>query len=117
MVCSKDSLIDKEAIIKDQICKIGKKMAKKLGAEYSMHRIKKETEYINDLINDLKKDNLKEDTADTGCNCCNADKALFWKDNENNAFVDRSGDILATVKDHTIRFKVKCCPNCGRNFS
>lgn len=51
-----------------------------------------------------------------GCECCIGDEALYWKDNENNAFVDSKGDVLVTVKDHMMRFKVKCCPNCGRKF-
>ena len=58
----------------------------------------------------------EENVANKGCNCCNGDEALFWKDNENNAFVDRNGEMLVTVKDHTMRFKVKCCPNCGRKY-
>lgn len=52
----------------------------------------------------------------TGCDCCLGVKPLYWKDNENNAFVDSGGQILATIKDHTARFKVKYCPNCGRMF-
>lgn len=51
-----------------------------------------------------------------GCECCLGDEALFWKDDENNAFVDNRGEILVTVKDHTMRFKVKACPNCGHLF-
>ena len=51
-----------------------------------------------------------------GCNCCAGDEALFWKDNENNAFIDRSGEVAVTVKDHIMRFSVKRCPNCGREF-
>lgn len=51
-----------------------------------------------------------------GCNCCQSDKALYWTDDENNAFVDNRGDMLVTVKDKTMRFKVKCCPNCGKKF-
>ena len=39
-----------------------------------------------------------------------------WKDNENNTFVTRNGEMLVTVKDHTRRFKVKYCPNCGRRL-
>lgn len=51
-----------------------------------------------------------------GCDCCQGDEALYWKDNENNAFVDSKGEILVTVKDKAMRFKVKCCPNCGKEF-
>lgn len=52
----------------------------------------------------------------SGCDCCQGDEALYWKDNENNAFVDSKGDMLVTVKDKTLRFKVKRCPNCGKEF-
>jgi hypothetical protein len=51
------------------------------------------------------------------CECCNGDKALYWKDDENNAFVDSKGEMLITVKDKTIRYKVKYCPNCGNKFN
>ena len=52
-----------------------------------------------------------------GCECCIGDEALYWKDSENNAFVDsNNGEILVTVKDHIMKFQVKCCPNCGRKF-
>lgn len=62
-------------------------------------------------------DALKEKEArKTGCNCCCGDDALFWEDNENNTFVTRNGEMLVTVKDHTRRFKVKYCPNCGRRL-
>lgn len=51
-----------------------------------------------------------------GCDCCKGDAALFWLDNENNAFVDNEGEMLITAKDRNIRFKVNFCPNCGREF-
>lgn len=51
---------------------------------------------------------------EAGCNCCQSENALYWKDNENNAFVDSKGGMLVTIKGMTIRYKVKCCPNCGR---
>lgn len=51
-----------------------------------------------------------------GCDCCQGDEALYWKDNENNAFVDSKGEILTTVKGMTMRYKVKCCPSCGKEF-
>lgn len=51
-----------------------------------------------------------------GCDCCQGDEALYWVDNENNAFVDSNGDLLVSVKGKTIRFKVKHCSNCGREF-
>lgn len=51
-----------------------------------------------------------------GCNCCLGDKPLYWMDNENNAFVDNKGEVMVTVKDRLMRFKVKYCPNCGKKF-
>lgn len=51
-----------------------------------------------------------------GCECCNGDGALYWEDNENNSFIDSNGEILVVVKDNTMRYKVKYCPNCGRKF-
>ena len=51
-----------------------------------------------------------------GCNCCNGDEALFYQDSENCAFVDSHGEIMVMVKDHVMRFKVDCCPKCGRKF-
>lgn len=51
-----------------------------------------------------------------GCECCLGDEPLYWKDNENNAFVDSKGEILVTVKDRIMRCKIKYCPNCGRGF-
>ncbi len=52
----------------------------------------------------------------TGCNCCLGDEAVHWVDNENNALIDGKGDMLITIKDRTMRYKVKFCPNCGRKF-
>lgn len=51
-----------------------------------------------------------------GCECCIGDEALYWKDAENNAFIDSKGEVLVTVKDKIMRYKVKFCPNCGRRF-
>lgn len=51
-----------------------------------------------------------------GCDCCNGDEALVWKDNEDCAFVDSRGEIMVVVKGNTMRFNVRRCPNCGRVF-
>ncbi|WP_097005266.1 hypothetical protein [Lacrimispora amygdalina] len=51
------------------------------------------------------------------CECCNSDEALYWEDNKNNAFVHSKEEILVTVKGETMRYKVKCCPNCGKKFT
>lgn len=52
----------------------------------------------------------------TKCDCCEGDTPFYWLDNENNAFIDSKGEMLVVVKDKTLRFKVKYCPNCGRKF-
>lgn len=82
---------------------------------------KKENPFAwNETIQKLLKDNgpslVETSEPVTGCECCAGDEALYWKDNENNAFVDSKGEIMVTVKDHEMRFRVKCCPNCGRVF-
>ena len=65
--------------------------------------------------NDLRK--VFDDTAvEENCNYCNGDEPIMWIDNENNAFIDSKGEMLVTAHDKTIRFKVKCCPMCGKNF-
>lgn len=51
-----------------------------------------------------------------GCECCNGDEALVYKDNINNAFVDDEGNMLVCAMDEDLEFKVKFCPNCGKKF-
>lgn len=51
-----------------------------------------------------------------GCNCCIGDNPVYWEDNQNNAFVDSKGEMMVTVKDKTMRFQVKYCPYCGKEF-
>ena len=50
------------------------------------------------------------------CNYCNGDEAVFWKDNQNNVFVDSKGEMMVTANDQIIRFKVMRCPMCGRKL-
>lgn len=50
------------------------------------------------------------------CDYCQGDEAVFWLDEENNAFVDSRGEMMVTAKDRTICFKVKYCPMCGMKF-
>ena len=68
-----------------------------------------------DILDQLETVMFNRD-EELGCECCIGDEALYWKDDENNSFVDLKGEVLITVKDHIMRFKVKCCPNCGRKF-
>lgn len=70
-------------------------------------------EHIDTICNTCKK-SPEEDIG--GCNCCEGDTALFYQDNENCAFVDSKGEVMVVVKDHTMRFKVSYCPNCGKRF-
>ena len=50
------------------------------------------------------------------CGCCNGDEAVYYKDNENNMFIDSKGEVLVTVKGNILQFNVKHCPNCGKEF-
>lgn len=49
-----------------------------------------------------------------GCNCCMGDEPIYWDNKDNNAFVDKKGNILITAKGNEVSFKVKYCPNCGK---
>ena len=52
------------------------------------------------------------------CNFCNhiANKAIFWKDKDNNAFVNSKGEMIVTVNGNEAVFQVEHCPMCGRLF-
>lgn len=52
-----------------------------------------------------------------GCSCCHGDDALFWQDEQNNAFIDLSGEMLVTAHNHSVRFHVDRCPKCGFVFA
>lgn len=52
-----------------------------------------------------------------GCNCCNGDEALFYQNGDTNAFIDSKGNIDVMIDGATMRFSVKRCPNCGREFN
>lgn len=51
-----------------------------------------------------------------GCECCLGDKELYWKDHNNNAFVDSKGNVLVTVDGKGLTFIVNYCPACGKKF-
>lgn len=57
-----------------------------------------------------------EKVIPVGCECCSGHVALFWKDEQNSAFIDSEGEIMATVHGKAVQFRVNCCPNCGRKF-
>ena len=50
------------------------------------------------------------------CNYCYGDEAVFWKNEQNNAFVDSNGEMMVTAKDCIVRFTIDYCPMCGRRF-
>lgn len=58
----------------------------------------------------------KKEKRNAGCDCCQGDEALYWADDENNALVDSRGNMLTTIKGMSMRYKVKCCPNCGKEL-
>lgn len=37
-----------------------------------------------------------------GCDCCIGDEAIYWKDNENNAFIDSKGEMMVKARDKLI---------------
>lgn len=99
---------------------------------YISHIAREDLELIeNPMMDDLAHDGSKSaeklqelcDKIDqiTGnsdsCDCCMGDEALFWKDEYNNAFIDSKGEIMVTVKDNIMRFKVDFCPKCGKKFN
>ena len=76
-------------------------------------------EELNDILESMKRRgclDIKVIDLNAGCNCCDGDEAVYWQDNENNAFVDSKGEMMVTVKDKLIRFKAKYCPCCGKKF-
>lgn len=50
------------------------------------------------------------------CNYHNGDEALYYKDNNNCAFIDSKGTISVTVNGYNTNFTVSYCPKCGHNF-
>lgn len=50
------------------------------------------------------------------CNYHDGDEAIFWEDENNNAFVDSYGEMLLTVSGHEIQFRVTHCPMCGEKL-
>lgn len=51
------------------------------------------------------------------CYCCLGDEALYWRDEENCAFIDSMGEIEVHVQGKSLSFSVDRCPKCGRLFS
>lgn len=51
-----------------------------------------------------------------GCDACAGDLSVFWKDENNNAFVDSKGEMEVMVNGHVMTFTVQHCPVCGRSF-
>lgn len=51
-----------------------------------------------------------------GCDFCQGDEALFWRDEKNCAFIDSMGEVEVHVQGKSLSFSVDCCPKCGRRF-
>lgn len=51
------------------------------------------------------------------CIYCYGDKAIFWNNWQNNAFINRKGEMLVYVNNNSICFHVDRCPMCGRKFN
>lgn len=73
----------------------------------------KSVEHLQSLCDKLDQIIYEND----GCDCCNGDEALFYQNEDTNAFIDSKGNIDVMTDDATIRFSVKRCPNCGREFN
>lgn len=96
--------------------------------EYSVHTVQsREQAHADDEIriedvqycrnNGFTIDSLnKKEKLTPGRDCCQGDEALYRADDENNAFVDSRGNMLTTIKGMSMRYKVKCCPNCGEEL-
>lgn len=50
------------------------------------------------------------------CKFCEGDKALIWRDERNNAFIDSKGEITVINDGHTLHIAAEFCPKCGREF-
>lgn len=52
----------------------------------------------------------------TICEYCNGDKAVFYRNPDNCAFIDRMGEMEIYIEGKSIQFSVDYCPKCGRAF-
>lgn len=50
------------------------------------------------------------------CNYHDGDEAIYWKDENNNVFIDSRGEMLITAGGIETRLCVKFCPMCGKKF-
>ena len=50
------------------------------------------------------------------CVCCIGDEAVYYKDENNCAFVDNSGEMMVVVNGNAMTFQVDNCPACGKEF-
>lgn len=58
----------------------------------------------------------EDEVSPADCDCCHGDEAVFWKDDNNNAFIDSNGEMLVMVNGEEIKFNVTFCPMCGYRF-
>lgn len=50
------------------------------------------------------------------CNYCVGDDPIYYKDNDNCAFIDTRGELYMSISGKIARCKVEFCPKCGRKF-
>jgi len=77
-------------------------------------------EDLNSILDGMKRRGCTDikviDLDNIGCECCIGDEAVFWRDGDNNAFIDSEGNMLTTVNGVSNTFRVRFCPCCGREF-
>lgn len=55
-------------------------------------------------------------SMERGCECCNGKEPIMYLNDDNFAIIDIAGEMVVVASGNATRFKIKCCPNCGRRF-
>ena len=50
------------------------------------------------------------------CPCHDGDEAIWWQNENYNAFIDGNGEMTVTINGYEKCFMVECCPKCGKRF-
>lgn len=50
------------------------------------------------------------------CPCHEGDEAVWWQNENYNAFIDSNGEMMVTINGYEKCFPVDCCPKCGKKF-
>lgn len=105
---SRVNVYNYSSVIKTLVSKINTMYMENLvsGGEKSVEQLQNLCDKLDQIIHE-----------NDGCNCCNGDEALFYQNGDTNAFIDSKGNIDVMIDGATMRFSVKCCPNCGRKFN